>query len=203
MNIDHTRPVEWELAKSAVESLAGMLHPGQDEWLYQTARALPDFATIVEIGAWRGRSTAALAFGCVATRKRVFTIDTFRGVSENTDVAGELFVDEFLQNMYALDLLPYVTPLIGRSEDFYPVWNKWAKQIDFLWIDGCHIYEIVRADLDCLFNWLKVGGVLAMHDVWGHTGGDRADRAWAEILPRLDPASLHHDHNLAWGRKQS
>lgn len=195
-------PTDWGIIQSSVDNISGMLHPGQGEWLFQVASSLPDYATILEIGAWKGRSTAALAYGCVGTHRRVFTIDTFRGISTNTDVAGELFIEEFLQNMDERDLLRYITPLTGRSEDFYSMWRKWAKQIDFLWVDGCHLYEVVRADLDVFFDWLKVGGILAMHDVWGHTCGGDAGLAWAEYLPRLDADSLHHDHNLAWGRKK-
>lgn len=40
------------------------------------------------------------------------------------------------------------------------------NNLDFVYIDGGHNYEIIKQDIDNYYKKLKVGGVLAGHDVW-------------------------------------
>lgn len=185
--------------KDQVDVISGHLHPGQENILFDLARSIPNESEILEIGSYKGRSTAALGLACFGTGRRVTTIDTFRGKNEDTNEQGdEFFYGEFLANMGRCDLIGYVTAMIGKSSDY---WEKWDRPIALLFVDGGHKYEDVKGDVEHFFPWLVEDGWLVMHDVWGHEGGSNTDAVWHETLPRL--TDLHLFHNMAWGRKIS
>jgi len=186
---------EWDDIWPAIDKISGMLHPGQERLLSELAYQAPEL-DILEVGALRGRSTASLAFGCEGTRKRVYSIDTFRGTHAKTDVQGDqFFLGEFLKNMDVCGLTDYVTPLVGFSSEY---WGVWDRPLGLLFIDGGHDYETVRGDVDAFLPWLQPGCVLAMHDVWQEPGSG-PDQVWAELLPKL--TDCFYFHNLAYGRK--
>lgn len=58
-------------------SISGWMNSEELEWLYTTASEMD---SILEIGAWCGRSTFALASGC---KGNVFSIDHFNGSGEH------------------------------------------------------------------------------------------------------------------------
>jgi len=181
-----------------VEAVPGHLHPGQEEWLFNAARELPDGSDILEVGPHRGRSTCALALGCLGGGKHIYSIDTFRGKWEDTDVQGPaMYLGEFLANLDSCGVAELVTPMVGYSSSY---WAGWNKPIGMLFVDGGHQWEAVHGDLSAFFPWLVGGGLLAVHDVWGDspTGRD-TERAWCEFLPRLSDHKI--EHNLAWGWK--
>ena len=62
-----------------IEPIQGWLHPDSGKLLYHLARAAPT-ANIVELGSWKGRSTAWLA-NSVRDRGegRVYAVDTWKG----------------------------------------------------------------------------------------------------------------------------
>jgi len=153
----------FEKIEEKVYAIEGLLLLGQDKWLFKAAKDLPDAATIVEIGGYKGRSTCALAFGCVGTKKHIFTIDTFNGNKVDFDVINRKnFFNEWRRNIEKNGLLDYVTPLVGFSSD---ISHTWTKPIDLLFIDGSHKYEDVLSDFDRFYQHVVPGGIVAMHDV--------------------------------------
>lgn len=159
----------FEKVERKIYAIEGLLVAGQERWLFDTAKALPDGATIVEIGGYKGRSTCCFAFGCVGTRKRVCTIDTFNG--NETDFTGENrrnFFEVWQNNVKSNELLEYVTPLIGYSSK---IAETWTGPIHLLFIDGSHEYEDVLADFNHFYPYVVPGGIVALHDVEpGHPG---------------------------------
>lgn len=159
----------------------------QAQFLFETACNLPDYSTILEIGAYHGLSTCALGYGCKGTHKHVFTIDTFHGNPYWTDDQdGESYLDTFQNNVKAQGLTAYITPIVGYAEDYYDEWNK---PLQMLFIDGDH--RRMFLDLDAFYPFLQDDGILVMHDV-------EASMQWqlpipTEILFR----------NMAWGIKRS
>lgn len=192
--------MDWSDVETEILSISGHLQPGQERWLYDTARALPDWAVILEIGPFKGRSTCSLAAGCAGSRKHIYTIDHFHSLWSNTDDAsGESFFAEFWATLERLKLDPWVTPLPGFSHEFY---QTWQRPIHMLWIDGGHADEVVRADYEAFWPHLAAGGLLALHDVsHGEYGGiNGPDRVWYDIaLPLL--TDVDHCGSLAYGRK--
>jgi hypothetical protein len=105
---------------------------------------------IVEVGAFRGRSTAALAMGSMmGSHAPVYAIDpqeTFVGV-----YGGEFGSEDrgsFFESMVRLRLYPIVR-LVNLSSEWLS--TCWPLPVRLLWVDGDHRYAGVRRDIDC---WL-------------------------------------------------
>jgi len=151
----------------SIEPIEGYLDsPGQEEWLFQTALALPDPAVIVEIGSFMGRSTVCLAYGCRGTGKRIYSIDTFAGNDSDFQDGSEFqrgpYFEKFWDNLTQRGLADFVTPLVGLSSTIAPIWRK---PIDLLFIDGSHEYPDVLEDFQNYFPHVRRGGIVAFHDI--------------------------------------
>lgn len=95
-------------------------------------------------------------------------------------------------------------PIQRAGHDY--LWNEWAtaKQleltvisrpswyaleetvsilegIDFLFIDGSHVYEDVKLDWEFYRPHIKSNGVVAFHDIYRQIGEDNVPRLWREI----------------------
>lgn len=192
--------IRFEKVEKRIYTIEGLLVLGQERWLFEAAKALPDGATIVEIGGYKGRSTCSLAFACVGTRKHVFTIDTFNG--NETDFAGEDrrdFFDEWQNNIERNGLLGYVTPVIGFSSE---VAKTWSEPIHLLFIDGSHQYDDVFEDFYNFYHYVVPGGIIALHDVGPSPRGTHKGcyRVWHEhVKQRL--IDIGACSTLAFGRK--
>jgi len=174
--------LRWEKIKSRIDPIEGFLVPGQDRWLFEAARSLADGTVMLEIGAFKGRSTCCLAYGCLGTRKHVWSIDTFCG--NDTDfvkrgstgqVMATGFFHEWFAHVRSCGLQQYVTALKGLSRDFYATWSR---PIGFLFIDGSHEYQDVLADFESFYPHVAQGGIVALHDVTRDTPGPY--RVWHE-----------------------
>lgn len=112
-------------------------------WLHDAASR---FDSVLEIGTWKGRSTAALAEGCPG---RVVTVDRFGGALYETSTyrdAGALETDVFAEATANLAGFDNVTILRMSSAEAA---EQLAGQetIDMVFIDGDHSEEAVREDL--------------------------------------------------------
>jgi len=68
------------------------------------------------------------------------------------------------------------------------------EPLDFLFIDGSHEYEVVKADFDNYHGLVRPGGIIGFHDVNCPT----VKRAWNEInIPHQ--SKVHHDLGLGTG----
>lgn len=184
---------EWRRAWPLIDSVEGWLAEGQEHWLFESAYSLPDGATIVEIGSFKGRSTCCLAFGCRGTKKCVFAVDTFDG--NDCDFPERAFLKEFSSNVGRCGLSPYVEPVVGVSREIARSWNK---PINLLFIDGSHRYEDVVADFAGFFPHLVPGGILAFHDVDENKPGPL--RVWHEVAKK-ELVDIGYCKSLAYGRK--
>lgn len=182
--------MKWEEAANGLKDIGNQFSMSLGKILFDAASGLPDPAMILEIGAFQGFSTCALAYACVNTQRRVMTIDTFHGNIKNTDLQdGESYYGTFLDNVRARNLQEYIMPLVGRSEIYY---DGWAYPLDLLFIDGCH--PIMQQDLDAFFPHLKAGGMLLMHDVADD------NETWRGVKEQL--TDVHLFQNLGWGKKR-
>jgi len=197
-----------------IESIDGFLvSPVQERWLFRTARALPDGATIVEIGSFKGRSTCSLAYGCRGTNKHVYAIDTFSGNDVDFRPREVLlggrkegscaplshdgdFFDDFLNNITKCGLTAYVTPIRGRSSE---VGKTWDRPIHLLFIDGSHQYEDVLKDFEIFYPHVAPGGIIAFHDVVHTWPGPL--KVWEEVASRI-LSEAGRCSTIAFGKKR-
>jgi glycosyltransferase involved in cell wall biosynthesis/ADP-heptose:LPS heptosyltransferase/radical SAM superfamily enzyme YgiQ (UPF0313 family)/predicted O-methyltransferase YrrM/2-polyprenyl-3-methyl-5-hydroxy-6-metoxy-1,4-benzoquinol methylase len=179
--------VSYELIREKINKVTGFLVQDDERFLFEVAKSLPDDATIVEIGSYKGRSTCCLAYACLGTRKKVYSIDIC--------FANATGFAEWKENVGRNGLLDYVTPIAGNSKN---IATQWDKGIDFIFIDGSHSYLPVLSDFIGFYPWVKDNGVIAFHDVGpGFTG---PMRVWQEnAKPLLYDTGLCG--GIAFGRK--
>ena len=103
---------------------------------------------VLELGAWKGRSTTAIA----STAKHVVSVDWHHGDPDSG--AGDTLT-EYMTNVRAL---PNVTIIIGRFETVLPLL---APVFDLVFVDGAHDYQSVLRDARLA---VSVGSMVAFHD---------------------------------------
>lgn len=198
-----SNPVKFEDVWPEIQKVPGFMVPGQEEFLFNTVSQLPEDAVIVEIGSFMGRSTTAMAYACKGTCRRIYAIDSFRGNSidfisgqSGVEWKNPTFRRDFEANLERNGVRKYVTPLCGFSNQ---VSHLWSTEIDFLFVDGSHVYRDVIADFDNFYPWVKPGGLLGFHDVTPDWEGPFD--AWHEVIkPYLD--DIGNASTLAYGRKR-
>lgn len=190
----------WAKTLEKIQKIEGYLVPGQEFTLYKLAASLKPGATIVEIGCYKGRSTACLAYGAPKDAT-VYAIDTFEGNKkdfiEEVQFKGGNFYKDFENNLKRLRLFHKIKPIKGFSAE---IGEKWKRKIDLIFIDGSHLYEDVKKDFEFFYPWVKPGGIIAFHDVTKEHAG--AFRVWNEIAKKKMSAYMH-ETTLYFGIKPS
>jgi predicted O-methyltransferase YrrM len=165
-----------ELAAS-IEPIQGWLDPEAGKALYRLARFHVPTPTIVELGSWKGRSTAWLAHGLRDRGEgRVYAVDTWRGTRNEEAheqllagyAEGQLF-REFRGNLESRGLLQFVEPIRADTMTAVRSWDP-DRKIGLLFIDADHSYEAVRKDFEYWSPHVEAGGYIVFDDVmvwWG------------------------------------
>jgi predicted O-methyltransferase YrrM len=185
------------------QELEGLIHPREGLLLYMLARGSAHLGHIVEIGAYKGRSTWYLAQGLrdAGSAFKVVSIDPHEDPPQR---------EAYFANLERYGLGDVVDPRVGFSHDLV---GSVDGPVGMLWIDGDHGYASVRQDFDDWFPRLERGGAYAMHDTvnaWhGPTRlarellGHRSDLAdvgvmWLILFARkVEPALRHRLGGLA------
>lgn len=168
---------EFDSLKTRFEPVFGWLDPLEGYALNLLAQHGPGSGSIVEIGSFMGRSTCWLADG---TKKRgggkVTAVDHFKGSPVHrkggTHECSEIVATgssyaKFIENLHSYNLLDYVNPIVGASEEAV---KNWKYPIRLLFIDGDHSYEESSKDFNLWIPFVINGGFVAFHDV-GHWEG--------------------------------
>jgi len=159
-----------------IHRIPGLLTEAEVKCLFQLGQFDGCQGVIVEIGSWKGKSTAALARGASrAHDEKVYAIDPHsvlpeEGYFEDTKT-------EFLTNIRAAGVDDRVVPMIMTSE---AAAQGWRKPVRLLWIDGDHRYESVKLDFLLWEPHLVEGGILAMHDTIRKPGPKRV--LWEHVF---------------------
>ena len=126
---------------SAIEEIDGWMSPEELRWLHEQAS---EYASVVEIGCWKGRSTAALSLGCSG---QVWTVDHFGGSPSELDGAhGEArHADIFAQAQTNLVAFANVRILNMTSLKASRCFSEYS--VDMVFIDGEHTFDAVLLDL--------------------------------------------------------
>lgn len=149
-----------------LESLSGLLRPGVGEALAGLAAAVPEDQAIVEVGSFRGKSTAYLAAGSKAGNGApVFAVDAW-------DLPGNPYGkhgfsapairEQFEAQLRAVRLRSRVTAIRSFSIDAARGWV--GPPIGLLFIDGDHTEPAVRGDVTAWAPHLAERHSLAFDD---------------------------------------
>lgn len=120
--------------------------------LFFAARDGWGVGSIVEIGAYKGKSTICLAWGSrLAKREKVVSIDPHTGGTHAV----------YSGNLEKRCVKEYVKPYINTSEEARKVFNA---PVRLLFIDGLHEYVWVRKDILLWKDLVIDGGLIIFHD---------------------------------------
>jgi hypothetical protein len=123
---------------------------------------------ILEVGSWKGRSSAAIAEGM--DQGVVLTcLDTWRGSDNETlhDFAkgeSDPVWNEFLENHFVRIAQGSVRTVRMKSLDGMQLMHEKGEMFDYIFIDADHSFEACRSDIEAATKLLAPGGLLCGHD---------------------------------------
>jgi predicted O-methyltransferase YrrM len=146
-------------AARAAAGIEGWLSEAQGRALHQAAAQASGRGAIVEIGSWKGRSTAWLAHGALERGLRVLAVDPH--VNSREDPQARTF-DAFRDNLNRAGVLQAVDPLVMTSAEAV---RLLTAPVELLFVDGDHSVEGARRDADLWLPRVMTGGTVLFHDV--------------------------------------
>jgi predicted O-methyltransferase YrrM len=176
-------------------AIDGWMNRSELRWL---ARRAQNATTTVEIGSWRGRSTRALTDHCPGL---VYAIDTWAGdprdpqptttrahYQEYAEIGSDGAYDAFCERHREAIEAEKLVPIRASSADGLRSLAEIGVVADMVFIDGCHVYEAVREDIELSRKILAPGGILSGHDYLhrGHPGVKRAVDEAFPVFERLE-----------------
>jgi predicted O-methyltransferase YrrM len=161
-----------EKVDALVAEVDGWFGPLEGRLLYRLAAAADPAGSIVEIGSWHGRSTIWLAAGARSGRgARVVAIDPHSGTSLRE--TGEDTEPMLRANLERAGVSGQVDVVVSTSAEAAAAW---ARPVSLLWLDGDHVFEAVKLDLELWEPHLLSGAAVALHDTFVLPGPERAVR---------------------------
>jgi predicted O-methyltransferase YrrM len=135
----------------------------QMDALISMIEVIPNRDNMVEIGSYAGHSTVIFA----RYFKRVTAVDPWKNGYDPKDACSkdipmeEVFVD-FKYRIHGNKWIDYIK---GTSR--FAVEEFMDGSLDFVYIDGCHLYEAVKQDLELWIPKIKTSGHIGGHDYVG------------------------------------
>ncbi len=163
-----------QVERAVAAATKGFLPDDEAEALH--AAALAADGPFLEVGSYCGRSAVWLGAAARARDTVLFAVDHHRGSEENQagwewhdpevvdPATGRMDTLPFLRRTLAVaGLEDAVVPVVGPSAT---IGRAWATPLGFLFIDGGHGEAVVLADEAAWLPHVRVGGSLAIHDVF-------------------------------------
>jgi predicted O-methyltransferase YrrM len=145
--------------RSALENVRGWLSIEEGLLLQELAKQVCDFAQIVEIGSFQGRSAICLASGINGNGTKLHSVDPHFGIEA---YGKKDSFDHLQENIKARNLDTNVEYIVKES---LTAANEWEmKNIGLLFIDALHDYDNVKADFESWSKYIIDGGYLLFHD---------------------------------------
>jgi hypothetical protein len=152
------------------DSIEGWFSEDDKKFYYTMFKRLPTNSKIVEIGAFKGRSSSYMAHLIANSTKTIkfYCVDTWEGspehqkggTCEDKDVLNNSLFSVFENNM--LPFAGFYTPVKRTSLQSASLFND--NDLDFVFIDASHDYKSVMSDIKAWLPKVKQGGVIGGHD---------------------------------------
>jgi hypothetical protein len=164
---------------------------GEDWFTYPSlyksmVKRFPSGSKFVEIGSWKGKSSAFMAVEIANSHKNIefYCVDTWEGSVEHKGIDNiDLLYYQFILNMKPLE--KYYKSIRSRSLKAAEQFEN--ESLDFVFIDASHEYEDVKKDIQTWLPKIKKGGVLAGHDYYlGYDYFPGVKKAVNECLSNLE-----------------
>ncbi len=120
--------------------IPGWMYDNELEWLTKISSKME---SVLEVGAWKGRSTAAIASGCKGT---VYSIDHFKGSNEELH-KQKILKEPSIFGQFATNMTNYDNLVVMKMDSMNAVRLFPDKSIDMIFIDGSHEYQDVKNDI--------------------------------------------------------
>lgn len=144
---------------------------------------------IVEIGAFRGATTAELA---QATKASVYAVDPFSGYGGCEDD-----LSKFLHRTAALDNVVHIRETSGAASEKFA-----EKSLGLVFIDGVHDFSNSWFDFCTWSPKIALGGFVIFHDVDDHPGVELTARRVLRLSPEFTAWS-YCPNIIAFKKKQN
>ena len=154
----------FETAWAAAKRVRGWLNQCEARALYDAAISTPEDGSIIEIGAFCGKSTTLLA----ETGRFVLTIDPLEIGDHGDVVVTQDCVDSLQSVVNAYSNVRWL-----RVSSRHPALAR-SRQYDMLYIDGNHNWPEPHKDFERFRNWLTPNAVVAFHDYDSEPGVTQA-----------------------------
>ena len=164
-------------------SISGWFSEADSQFVLNMLKTIKD-GICVEIGCFKGRSTAVMMPAAIKNNNEYYVIDNFYGGKDETTPAskiqrcsGEQIKKEFIENM----------KMIGMRRSDYRLWRCNSidasvyfpdQSLDLVFLDGDHAYESVKLDIETWWKKIKKNGIIAGHDI----NNEDVSRAVKEFL---------------------
>lgn len=135
-----------------------------------------DGSHFVEVGSWKGRSASFMAVEIINSGKTIKfdCVDTWAGTEDPDEKAAQseyrneptilnnTLYETFLKNTDRVSHV--INPIKSSSTKAAPLYKD--ESLDFVFIDACHTYNCVDADIKAWLPKIKINGILAGHDIY-------------------------------------
>jgi predicted O-methyltransferase YrrM len=173
-----------------IDAIKGFLSPVEGAALYDHALATAALGPCLEVGSYCGKSAIYLGTAAQQAGGVVYAVDHHQGSEEHQ--LGEEYHDpelfdsqaqmmdsfrEFRRNMRLARLDGVVVPIVAPS---VLAARQWATPLGMVFIDGGHSWEAALNDYRSWAAFVRVGGILAIHDIFPDpaTGGQAPYEIW-------------------------
>lgn len=140
-------------------------------------------AVFVEVGVWKGKSAAFMGVEIINSKKKInfYAVDHFQGSLEHADdplVQSNELKAECYKNLEPVSKVIQMLPIpsLEAAKTFED------NSIDFVYIDGSHEYDDLKADIIAWGPKVKTGGIIAGDD-YGVGRHPDVKRVVDEIFP--------------------
>lgn len=169
--------------------IEGWMQDACISWLTEQAR---ESQFIIEVGSWKGKSTAALVEGIDSTGE-IVAVDAWVGVPDPQENLWYKDPEDAYQTFLANMAEPIDKGLLRvlRMQSELAAMTLLAEGLswNFIFIDADHSYGGVKADITNYLPLVTHGGIMAGHD-WGQDGVTRAVQEAFGSKMRHGPESI-------------